>query len=93
MILTPLEIVHLGSNVIGDAQALLSASETAMSAINGHNAAKGAAPVNAGPFSVVRGALFTVIEQLQKHVAENTPVATGTPTATAPAPVETAPKS
>jgi hypothetical protein len=59
--------------MVADAQKLQTAAEAAMAALNAHNADPTAAAVNAGPLSIVRGAMATVNEQLAKHIRESSP--------------------
>jgi len=71
--LTQPEIANLAGDLVADAQKLQTAAEAAMSALNAHNADPKAAAANAGPLSIVRGAMATVSEQLAKHIRENSP--------------------
>ena len=86
MKLTPTEILALGQNLLDDAKALQADADKAMAALNSHNSEKGVTPVNGGPLSVVRGTAGTIVEQIQKHIAENTLVAPKLPSEGGPAP-------
>lgn len=73
MQLTPQQITGLASDLLEQAKALAAAIEAGMAKLNAHNATTGAKPANPGPFSVALGTATTVVEQLAKHVRENTP--------------------
>ena len=89
MLLTSAQIVEAGERGIDAAKIVAKIVEDAMAKINAHNATKGAAQVNAGPLSVALGYSTTVVEQLEKHVRENTPA----PAVAPPAPANPQPLS
>ena len=73
MILTLPQIISLGASVQEDAQALAKKLDDAMTAINLHNAQKGAARIEAGMINVAQGGLHTAIEQIANHIKTYTP--------------------
>lgn len=65
------QIINVGAALLDDAKKLYTALESGMAALNAHNGTAGTQHVNAGPTSVALSYQQQVIDQLEKHVAEN----------------------
>lgn len=78
--LEPQQIIALAGQSIPAALQLHRDLTAAKEAINLHASDRRNPPLNAGPLMVALGAAQTLIEQLEKHVRENTPPKPAAPT-------------